>query len=228
MQLSSKFICRCSGIGQIMTNPRSKSEGVLSKTCINYVHAWMKTLPEFYNREKNFRSKYTLKGNMCEKDSIDFAAKYYGWGDVDKNTERKTNSFITGEGDVILDKSVEDIKNSFSETTFPLFYTDIPIDGYGYQLQGYMELYNKPNAGLVYTLMDAPEKMIEREARARMYELGLDDLEAELYDEVEKEMTYGDVPIIYRIKRFGLDRDEKIMELVSDRVDMVNKYIISL
>lgn len=211
-----------------MTNPRSKSEGILSKTCLNYVHSWMKSLPEFYNRDKNFRSKYTLKGNICENDSIQLAAKYYGWGEVKKNTIRKTNSFITGEGDVILLNSVEDIKNSYSEQTFPLFYNEIPIDGYGYQLQGYMELYDKPNAGLVYTLMNAPERMIEREARSRMYELGLDDLEAELYDEVESEMTYDDIPLHYKIKRFGLARDEKSIELVSDRVDDINKYILSL
>lgn len=227
MELSSKFIVRCSGIGQIMTNPKVKSD-ILSKTCITYVHAWMKSLPEFYNRDKNFRSKYTLKGNLCEQASIDFAAKYYGWIGAKKNTVRKTNSFMTGECDVELLNSVEDIKNSYTEQTFPLFYNEIPIDGYGFQLQGYMELYDKPNAGLVYTLMNAPERMIEREARSRMYELGLDDLEAELYDEVEAEMTYDSVHDHYKVKRFGLDRDEKIIELVSDRVDLINKYIISL
>lgn len=231
MQLSNPFIVRCSGIGQIMTNPRNKTDiaaGKLSATCITYVHAWIKSQPEFYNREKNFRSKYTLKGNMCENDSIQFASKYYGWGNVEKNTERKTNSFLTGEGDIILLDSVEDIKNSYSESTFPLFYNEIPIDGYGFQLQGYMELYNKPKSGLVYTLMNAPEKMIEREARARMYELDLDEMEAELYDEVEAEMTYDTIPDELRIKRFGLDRDTKVMELVSDRVDLCRKYILSL
>jgi len=228
MQLSNPFICRCSGIGKIMTNPRSKTEGKLSKTCIEYVHAWIKSQPEFYNREKNFRSKYTLKGNKCESASIDFAAKYYGWGNVQKNTQRISNGFITGEADLILTESVEDIKNSFSETTFPLFHTDIPIDGYGWQLQGYMELYNKYKSGLIYTLMDAPEEMIERESRARMYELGLDDLEAELYDEVEAEMTYSNLPDELRIKRFGLDRDRKSIEYVSDRVDEVRAYIASL
>lgn len=227
MQLSNPFICRCSGIGQIMTNPKTKSE-TLSKTCISYVHAWIKSQPEFYAREKNFRSKYTLKGNKCENASIEFAGKYYGWTNAEKNTERRTNSFLTGECDVELSDSIEDIKNSFSEATFPLFHTDIPIDGYGFQLQGYMELYDKPKSGLIYTLMDAPEEMIEREARSRMYELGLDDLEAELYDEVKAEMTYSDLRDELRIKRFGLDRDKKIMELVSDRVDLVRKYIASL
>jgi len=227
MHLSKEFIVRCSGIGKIMTNPKTKSE-LLSKTCITYVHDWIKSQPEFYDREKNFRSKYTLKGNECENESIKFASSYYGWGDVKKNTDRKTNSFMTGEGDIVLTDSVEDIKNSWSESTFPLFYNEIPIDGYGWQLQGYMELYNKPKSGLVYTLMNAPEKMIEREARSRMYELGLDDLEAELYDLVESEMTYDSVPLEYRIKRFGLDRDPKSIELVSDRVDLIRQYIISL
>lgn len=211
-----------------MTNPRTKSEGKLSKTCLEYVHAWIKSQPEFYDREKNFRSKYTLKGNECEPLSIKFASEFYGWDGIEKNTIRFTNDFLTGEPDLVLPDSIEDIKNSYSETTFPLFSTEIPIDGYGWQLQGYMELTNKNRSGLIYTLMNATEKLIMREARARMYELDMDDLEAELYDEVEAEMTYDTIPHHLRIKRFGLDRDRSSIELVSDRVDVIRQYISSL
>lgn len=227
MELSKNFECRCSGIGAIMTNPKKKTDA-LSVTCLSYVHSWIKSLPEFYNRETNFRSKYTSKGNFCESESIKFAAKYYNWGNVYKNEERRSNGYISGEADVVLPLSIEDIKNSWSQDTFPLFANEIPIDGYGYQGQGYMELWDKDKFGLVYTLMDAPERQVMSEAWSRVRELELDDLESELYDEVKASMNYSDIKIDLRIKRFGLDRDKESINLVYERIDLIRKYISDL
>lgn len=227
MQLKNQFKIRCSAIGQIMTNPKVKSD-ILSKTCISYVHKWIKEQPEFYGRHKNFKSKYTDKGNACEDSSIEFASKYYGWGLVSKNKEYKENEYLTGTPDLVLGNSIEDIKNSWHQDTFPLFATEIPIDGYGWQLQGYCELFNKPQSGLVYTLMDAPEYLIMKEARSKMYDLGLDELDAELYDEVAEQMTYSNFRDDIRIKRFFLDRDKVAIESVYERVELIRNYIKSL
>lgn len=208
---------------------KDKSTGInLSVTCISYIHKWIKEQPEFYGKSVGFSSKYTDKGISCENESIDFAAKYYGWGKVKKNTERKDNDYLIGESDVILPDSVEDIKNSWSQDTFPLFNTDIPIDGYGYQLQGYMELYNKNKSGLIYTLMDAPEWLIEKEAMKKQRELGLEDLESDLYEEVREQMTYSQYDDELRIKRFGLDRDKLVIERIYERVELCRKYIEQL
>jgi len=200
----------------------------LSKTCLDHVYSWIKEQPEFYGKSVNFKSKYTDKGNICEDDSIKLAARYYGWGNVEKNTVRMYNDFLTGEADIVLQESIEDIKNSWSQATFPLFSTDIPIDGYGWQGQGYMELYDKNKFGLVYTLMDAPENLIMREAQNKQRELGLEDLEADLYDEVALSMSYSHYPIELRIKRFGLDRDKSCMDAVKYRVDDIRKLIDQL
>lgn len=232
MQLSNQFKIRCSAIGQIMTEPKTKADkdaGKLSKTCLTYVYEWIKSQPEFYGKSENFSSKYTVKGNLCEEESIKFAAKYFGWGDVKKNEiEFANHPFLTGTPDIILPESVEDIKNSWSQKTFPLFEKEIPIDGYGWQLQGYMEGIDKPKAGLVYTLMDAPEKMIDREARSRAYELGLDEVDVDLWDEVQQSMSYSQYPDELRIKRYFLDRDKECMAFVSDKVDRIRKFISEL
>jgi len=228
MQLSQPFKIRCSAIGQIMTNPKTKSEA-LSKTCIGYIHSWIKEQPEFYGRHVNFKSKYTSKGNQCENDSIAFAAKYYGWpNETVKNDVYFENDFLTGTPDLILPESVEDIKNSWSQATFPLFANEIPIDGYGWQGQGYMELTDRDKFGLIYTLMDAPDNIVEREAWIKCRELGLEELEYDLHEEVRELMTYSNLRDEIRIKRFGLDRDRSAIELVSDRVDLCRKYIQSL
>jgi len=227
MQLSKDFKVHCSSIGAILSEPRSKKEG-LGKTCLKVVHDWIKSQPEFYGSVKGFKSKYTDKGNYCEAESIEFASSYFGWGMVQKNEETKENDYLIGTADIVLSASVEDIKNSWSQDTFPLFGTDIPIDGYGWQGQGYLELWDKPQFGLVYTLMDAPEFLVEREARKKMYDLGMTDLEAELYDEVKSSMTYSHLRNELRIKRYFVDRDREAMPRVQNRVQQIRDYIKTL
>lgn len=216
------FKVHCSSIGKIMTNPRTKSEK-LSKTCISHLEEWMKE--QLYDRRINFRSKYTNKGNECEDASIEFASDYYGWGMVSKNTVTKEDDFIIGTCDVELSDTIVDIKNSWSQKTFPLFDTEIPADGYGWQGLGYLALYGKKRFQLTYTLMDAPGHLVEREARARAWDLGMEDVEAELYDEVLSEMTYSNLPDVIRIKSFYIDYDQDKVDAIKARVIECREYI---
>jgi len=55
---------RCSAIGKIMTNPRSKSE-VLSQTTKSYIQEL--ALEHLYGIKKDFNSRYTDKGNEVEQ-----------------------------------------------------------------------------------------------------------------------------------------------------------------
>jgi len=206
-----------------MTKPKSGMG--LSETCITYLEEWLKEQPEFYRRSRDIKSKYLDKGNFCEVDSMAFAARIYGWGLVIKNTERKANEFIEGEADLVLADLIADIKNSWSEKTFPLFDEEIPEKGYGMQLQGYCELWDKPAGSVIYTLMDAPEFLVEKEAHSRSWEMGLEEVPAELYDEVKAEMTYSDLPDKLRIKRFNIIRDKKFIESVYEQVKACRKWI---
>lgn len=231
MQLSNQFKIRCSAIGQIMTDPKTKADkeaGNLSKTCLTYVYDWIKSQPEFYGKSVNFSSKYTVKGNLCENDSIKFASDYFGWGEVKKNEAELSNEYFTGTPDIILPKSIEDIKNSWSQKTFPLFEKEIPIDGYGWQLQGYMALDNKDQAGLVYTLMDAPESIIDKEARNKAYELGLDEVDFDLFEEIREQLSYSQYADDLRIKRFFLDKDQNAIDRAYERVELIRKFIAKL
>lgn len=196
----------------------------LSETCITEIETWMKE--QLYGNYHGFSSKYTTKGLMCEDEAIQFASKYYGWeSNVKKNTERKTNEFITGECDVNLHELIADIKNCWSEKTFPLFSKDIPIDGYGYQGLGYLELYTKPKFQLTYTLMDAPDLLVDQEARRKQYELGLDEVDFELWEEVKNKMTFSHLPDELRIKSYFLDYDISVIESIYSKIEDIRKYI---
>lgn len=200
-----------------------KNNPHLSQTCITEVGNWMKE--QLYGNYHTFSSKYTQKGIMCEDDAIQFASKYYGWKAAAKNTERKTNEFITGECDVVLTESIVDIKNCWNERTFPLLDKDIPIDGYGWQGAGYMELWGKPKFQLTYCLMDAPDIFVDQEANKKRYDLGLDEVDFELWEEVKKKMTFSHLHDDLRIKSFFTHSDKNIVDMIYSRIEEVRRYI---
>lgn len=219
------FKCRCSSIGAMMTNPRSSGRE-LSETCIAVIEDWVKR--QVYQKEKpQVRSKYFEKGIKKEGDSIDLCASQFRWLGAVKNEEWFENEYFTGTPDVITATSVEDIKNAFDCFTFPLFDTVIPpkMKGYDFQLRGYMSLTGKQKAGLCYTLMDAPESVIDREAYIRRLELGLDETPAELYDEVKAEMSYEHLDPKIRVKRFEIKSDLIILSQMQTRVIECREYI---
>ena len=132
-----QFKIRCSAIGQIMTNPRTKKE-YLSKTTASYCEEWLKE--QIYGRKKEFTSKYTNKGNIVEQSSLDFVASELGYGSLVKNEESFMNDFLTGTPDAILDDHIIDVKNSWDCFTFPLFFNNVPNKAYYWQAQGYLAL----------------------------------------------------------------------------------------
>jgi hypothetical protein len=233
MKFQNEFQVSCSAIHKIIAKPKTKTETNdfgLSKTCATYVHEWMKSQPEFFGRKAfQIGNKYCEKGNFCEDGSIEFAGRLLNWpSNTVKNTTRLSNGWLHGECDVELEQSIIDIKNSWSEQTFPLFETEIPVVGYWAQLQGYMHLWDKPHAELVYTLMNAPEHLIEREARKKQLELGMEDLEVELYNYIKETMTFDQFPDYLRIKRFETSRNRLFMSGVYSKVVNCREYIESL
>lgn len=190
-----------------------------------YCEQWVKE--QIYSRKKEFSSKYTEKGLTVEDEAINLAADRFGWGMVSKNTKHYSNEFIEGTPDLVLADLVPDIKNSWDCFTFPLFETKINKD-YWLQLQGYMRLTGKANAALIYCLMDAPETLVEAEARRMSFKAGFSEVDADFYDEVKLSMTYSNQPVDLRIKRFDVERDDKTIQMIEDRVVMCREHIATL
>ena len=84
---------RCSSIGKIMTNSRSKTE-TLSKTCKTYLQEL--AVEELYGKRKEFNSRYTDKGNQVEDDAIKLAESVLDLGFMIKNEEHFENEYLTG------------------------------------------------------------------------------------------------------------------------------------
>ena len=197
MQLK-EFKIRCSAIGDIMTNPRSKSEK-LSVTCKTYLQNWVKE--QIYSAQKGVKSKYLTKGIEVENLAIDYYSEEKGLGFVLKNEEEYYNNFMTGTPDLILPDLVVDLKSSWDCFTFPLFETEID-KSYWMQIQGYLHLTGRKHGKLVYTLQNTPDEL-----------------------EWDETVDYSGISSEFRIKEFSVEYDPDFISSVEDRVVECREYI---
>lgn len=150
---------RASQLGLIMTEPKSKSEA-LSVGAKTYIK---KLAKEFvYGYDEVITSKYMDKGIQVEDESIALYNRVF-LTDCSKNTERKTNDWITGECDIFTGSKVIDIKSSWSLATFPCFKEDATDKQYEWQLRAYMMLWNCNEAELAYCMVSTPDELIKYE-----------------------------------------------------------------
>jgi hypothetical protein len=215
------MIVRCSSLGKLMTEPRSKSE-VLSQTAKSYIEDLFNELEFGYRKE--FSSRYTDKGLEMEDEAIQFASEQFDWEFVVKNTERFTNDYITGEPDINTDNLLADIKCSWSLDTYPMFEADLKNKDYYWQLQGYMWLTGKTEAELVYCLMNTPLQIVEDEVRRAHWKAGLIDEDIDLRHEVQLKHNYDNIPSKLRVKRYIIERDEKAIEKIIEKVEIAREY----
>ena len=211
------FHCRCSALGQLNTQARSRSQQ-LSETAKTMLVTWYKE--QLYNRKKEIHSKYLTKGNKCEDASIDYLNQLYGTT-YKKNEQFYKNSFIHGTPDIISDEIIIDIKNSWDFTTFPLFSKDLPNKDYMWQLLGYMMLTGRKKGAIIYTLMDLPDEQIEQEYR-RTGGKGA------VTPEFKANYKYSDLDSRLRVKRFDVYYNAGLVEQIEEKVIAARQFLQSL
>ena len=216
---------RCSAIGKIMTNARSKSE-VLSKTCKSYLQEL--AIEEMYGIKKEFSSRYTDKGIEVERESIDLVQDNCDFGFMYKNEEHFENDYLTGTPDVNTDNILLDVKSSYDATTFPWFEEEIPNKDYYYQLQGYMALCNKRKSVLAYCLVNTPFQIVEDEVRRAHWKEHLIDESEELRADVEARHNFDHIPPEKRIKTFEVRYDKEVIKAIYERIKECRKYYETL
>lgn len=225
MSSDKQFKMRCSALGALFTEPRSKSE-TISATLKTHLNNWY--LEKEYGVRTDMTSRYTDKGIQLEDQAIREYNDLFKTNHV-KNDEYFEDDFIQGTPDIVSDDEVLDIKCSFSLSSFPALETKCPNKAYDYQLQGYMRLTGKSKAKLVYVLLDTPEDIIVREAKSIMYKEKLpEDFLDILIEEVRESQTYSHIPIEKRIKIFDVARNEEIIKAIDDKVANAREYLKSL
>ncbi len=193
-----------------------------------YLRGWAKK--QLYKRTREITTKYFAKGITVEDQAIDMLADYLGEFILVKNETSYEDEHMKGTPDVICKprKGIE-VKSPWDFFTFPAFEYEIPNHAYWWQCQGYMALTGLPLFQLCYVLCDMPYDQIAQEAKSRSWKMGLmGEVSDELYEEIEAQLTYSDIPIDQRIKIFDIHRDDKAIQQIRDRVEQCRTFLGNL
>lgn len=190
---------RASSLSDLMTDPKGKEE-TLSIGAKTYITKQAKQF--VYGFDEFFSSKYTEKGILVEDRSIELLNSVL-FTDYKKNTERKTNDWITGEADIVAD-SIIDIKSSWSLATFPVLASDGADKGYEWQLRAYMMLWDMDSAQIAYCLVSTPDHLVGFEDKALHY-----------VDHIAPEL---------RVTLVDYKRDKALEDKIKFKVDEARKF----
>lgn len=194
------FRIRCSSLSKIMTEPKSKDE-VLSVGAKTYVEELAKQF--VYNFEKEVTAKEMEKGLIVEQQCIDLLNEVLFTQFV-KNTERKTNDWLTGECDIFTGRKIHDIKAPWSLSTFPATVFAGRDKDYEWQLRGYMMLWDVDESEIDYCLVSTPDELIRFEPEAIHY-----------VDHID--------PML-RVTRVPYKRDKALEGKIKQKVDSAREY----
>ena len=195
------FKFRASSIGLIMTDPKSKDEklSVGAKTEIERI------AKEFvYGYDEVITSKYMDKGIAVEDQSIELYNSVFFTSHV-KNTERKSNEWITGECDIFTPSKIIDIKSSWSLATFPATSKAGQDKQYEWQGRAYMWLWDVPEFEVAYCLVNTPDELISWE-----------DPKLHYVDHITESL---------RVTRVPYKRDMALEDKMRQRVIDANEYL---
>lgn len=228
------FRVRCSSLGAIMTDARSKTDP-LGATCrkelinlyVNYR----------YGRKKDITTKYMEKGLRVEEDAIDLYSKITKTF-FSKNELRLKDDHISGIPDLYTGKTIHaatmiiDVKSSWDIFTFFEAKTSDINKAYYWQLQGYMALTGASHARLAYCLINTPDELIADEKRKLAWKMGvIDDLASPDYIEACKEIDrlsiYDDLDLNERIFMLDLDRDQTAINAIYAKVSECRSWLAS-
>lgn len=198
------FKFRASAISRIMTESPKKDEAlsVGAKTELE------KIAKEFvYGYTDEVSSKYTDKGIQVEPDALELYNSVF-FTDYKKNTERKTNDWVTGECDIFTGSKIIDLKSSWSLETFPAVSATGRDKGYEWQGRVYMWLWDVEEFEIAYCMVSTPQELIGYE---------------------REEIHYVDhINPVLRVTRVPYTRDKALEDRIKFKVEAANAYLEQL
>lgn len=199
----SEILFRCYSLGKIMTDPKTKAEGILSVGAKTYIRELAQQ--EILSIEFEVSSKEMQKGLEVEDDGIALLNRVRGLS-LAKNTERRSNGLITGECDLYdaVRRRGHDLKCSWSAKTFPGWVVDCEDKLYDWQMRGYMMLWDADEWEVNYALVNTPDRLI-----------GFEPLQMHIV---------GHIPEHMRLTSWVVKRDPAKEALIRERVPAAREY----
>lgn len=221
----SNYKFRCSSLGHLMTESRSKSDPISETTKTHLIDCYVSAV---FNRRTELTNKFLEKGLMVEENAIDLLSAIKKEFYV-KNEDRFSNDFIQGTPDIVIKEEslIIDIKSSFDIFTFARS-QKAENKMYYWQLQGYMWLTGCTNAELAYCLVDTPDIIIDREIKRALYQSGVSET-SEGFQAYQEEMRayhkYADIDKSKRlfIKKYQFNQSD--IDLLQSRILECRNYL---
>lgn len=239
---------RFNGIGKPLTeNMKAERLDLLNKLnnpelpegAKTHCKKWLKHF--LYKRYPDLKNKYVTKGKECEEDGFTIMAVQLNLGMVYKNTERRKNDFCEGECDLHHNMITHDNKCSWDLDTFPMFESKYPDDKYWWQLQTYGILWPCETLSLCYTLLDAPEDMVQRAiqwefdpnekykiAEKMIFTKSEFERIKDIYFPLSDKDYFVEIPEDERIKQFTFKPCPDAQKTIQQRAEMCKEYIYKL
>ena len=227
----SSTLFRCSSLGYIMTEARSKTEPLSETTKTHLIDVYVANR---YGRQEDIQNKYIEKGLAVEEDSITLYSRIKKEVFF-KNEQHLSNSWIKGTPDlytganIYAADTITDIKSSWDIYTFMRVLTKEVNKQYYWQLQGYMDLTGARSATLAYCLVDTPQQLIEDEKRRLMWKMGCATDESPLFiqacEELQRSMTFGDIALHERLIEFKIERNDADIMRMHQRVEACRQWL---
>jgi hypothetical protein len=215
-------------MGQIMTDGRSKNDP-FGETCKKALLSCF--IEKIYGRRRDISNQYIQKGLAVEEDSLtlySLVTKTF----YKKNTSQFTNDFFIGTPDIIDGGLIIDIKSSWSIHTFHDVLINPLNKAYFFQGQAYLDLLNADTFKLAYCLVNTPEVMVNDAKRKLLWNMGVVSDEDSDYkkaaEQLEKEMTFDDIPREKRYIEFTIERDQKAIDSMHARIELCREFLNDL
>ena len=223
---------RASSWGNLLTEPRTKSEGALSVTC-------QKELIKIYNqvvygRKTDITTKQMEKGIVCEPESIKLVSLVEG-KIYFKNEEYLENQWFCGHPDIFIGENVQnaeeisDLKTSWSMDTFMPKLIESIDKGYEAQLNCYYSLCNAKCGHIFYTLVSATPEMVEEEKYYLLKRLNVaTEYSPEAIEAVEnliKNMVFDDINYLERVIKVYVPRNDELIQKMKDKVPVLRDWL---
>ena len=195
---------RASSLGDIMADPKEKNE-ILSKGAKTYLE---KIAKEFvYGFDEVITGKYMEKGLIVEPESIELYNSVF-FTNHKKNTERRSNHWITGECDIFTGEKIIDIKSSWSLSTFPATAAAGMDKTYEWQGRAYMMLWDVDQFDIAYCMVSTPDELIKYE---------------------QEDLHYVDhINPALRVTVVSYKRDLALEERIKVKVDAARRYLSAI
>lgn len=151
---------RCSALHSIMSNARGGSDDKLSVGAKTYVDSLAKQ--HVYGFISHVDVRQMQKGIAVEPESIKLLNRVL-FTSYEKNSERRTNEWLSGTCDIFSRRKITDVKSSWSLRTFPATVADADNSVYEWQVRGYMILWDADSADVAHCMVDTPDELIGHE-----------------------------------------------------------------